>query len=199
MGYTTEFYGGIELDKPLKPEHAEYLLAFAESRRMKRDATIVATFRDPVRERAKLPVGLDGGYFVGSVNEEFIEEHVGDGENKAWCCAGQVKDPSILNYNSPPEDQPGLWCQWVPCVEPGPFYHDGFDSQAEYTFIAWDGNEKFYGYEDWMLYLLRHFLVPWGYIANGEIEWQGEDRDDMGLIVVENNVMSIKRGTITYE
>ena len=38
MGYTTEFDGNFCVnDKPLKPEHIQYLKAFSGSRRMKRD------------------------------------------------------------------------------------------------------------------------------------------------------------------
>ena len=35
----------------------------------------------------------------------------------------------IIDYNTPPKTQPGLWCQWM--------LGDG-------EYIVWDGNEKFY-------------------------------------------------------
>ena len=38
---------------------------------------------------------------------------------------GQGQDTDIVNYNRPPEGQPGFWCQWVPSK-------DG-------RFIEWDG------------------------------------------------------------
>jgi hypothetical protein len=46
MGYTTDFDGKFNLDKPLSPEHRAYLAAFAETRRMKRDATQTSDITD---------------------------------------------------------------------------------------------------------------------------------------------------------
>lgn len=168
MGYTTNFDGRFTLNKPLLPEHAAYLEKFNETRRMQRVERIAETLPDPVRQRVSLPVGKDGGYFVGG------------GGNY-----GQDSDASIVNYNEPPIDQPGLWCQWRP------------DEQG--TCIAWDGGEKFYNYEEWLVYLIQHFLQPWGYVLNGEVTWQGEDSNDLGKLVVVNNVVASKAGRITYE
>lgn len=97
MGYTTEFEGEFKLSKPLKPEHAAYLKAFSDTRRMKRDAAKAEKLPDPVRVAAGLPIGNDGAYFVG-----------GGG------LAGQDRDVSVLEYNYQPPEQPGLWRQWEP-------------------------------------------------------------------------------------
>jgi uncharacterized protein (TIGR02996 family) len=86
---------------------------------------------------------------------------------------GQDDDDSVLDYNKPPRGQPGLWCRWQPS-------EDG-------TAIVWNGAEKFYYYVEWLEYLIKHFLAPWGYILNGEMKWQGEDEEDQGTIVVKNN------------
>jgi hypothetical protein len=67
------------------------------------------------------------------------------------------------------------------------------------TAIVWDGGEKFYEYVDWIEYLINNFLQPWGYVLNGEVEWFGEDRDDRGLIVVDNNAVSTKTAVVSYE
>jgi hypothetical protein len=98
---------------------------------------------------------------------------------------GQGTDASIVNSNGAPDGQPGLWCQWVPTEN-----DDG---------IEWDSGEKFYHYTEWLAYIIKHFLQPWGYILNGEVEWFGEDRDDRGKIVVENNIISTKRARIVWE
>ncbi len=156
MGYTTDFNGAFELDKPLAPEHKAYLEAFATTRRMKRDPVIVATFPDPLREAVGLPVGDDGGYYVGSRADH-----------------GQERDTSILDYNSPPQGQPGLWLQWTP--------------NDAGTAIEWDEAEKFYDYVEWLDYLIGHFLEPWGYSLNGEVSWAGEEDDDRGVIYVKDN------------
>ncbi len=169
MGYSTDFNGSFELDKPLTDEHRTYLELFNNTRRMRRDAAKAELLDDPARLAVGLPIGDEGGYFVGALG-----------------CAGQDKDDSILDYNSPPKGQPGLWCQWMP--------DDGGDDA-----IVWDQGEKFYNFVEWLEYIVEHFLKPWGYVLNGEVEWDGEDRDDIGRIVVKDNVVETQYGKIIYE
>ena len=154
MGYTTDFAGQFKCDPPLDPVHVAYLQRFRGTRRMQRNPDMLP--EDPLREAADLPPGTDGEYFVG------------DGAN-----FGQNKDDSIINFNSPPRTQPGLWCQWVPTD----------DGKA----IEWDGGEKFYSYVEWLEYIIEAFMVPWGYVLNGEVGWQGEEHDDCGVIYCEDN------------
>jgi hypothetical protein len=168
MGYTTDFEGRFNLNKPLTEEHALFLNTFSGTRRMKRDASKTRERPDPIRKAVGLAVGPEGAYFVGA----------GD-------FAGQERTPDIVDYNSPPEGQPGLWCQWVPTK-------DG-------TGIEWNGTEKFYNYTEWLCYLIDHFLAPAGYVLNGEVLWQGEDPSDMGKLVVVDNEVSEKQAKITYE
>lgn len=131
MGYTTNFNGSFELDKPLTDEHRAYLEAFNNTRRMARDASKAALLDDPVRIAAGLPIGERGAYYVGAKG-----------------LAGQDRDDSIIDYNQPPKGQPGLWCQWMP--------DDGGGAT-----IVWDQSEKFYHYVEWLEYLIEHFLQPW--------------------------------------
>jgi hypothetical protein len=35
------------------------------------------------------------------------------------------------------------------------------------------------------------FLAPWGYVLNGEVEWQGEDEEDTGKILVVDNSVEV--------
>lgn len=114
---------------------------------------------------------------------------------------GQGDDADIVDYNSPPSGQPGLWCQWVP--------------QEDGASIGWDGGEKFYDSAQWMQYIIDHFLKPgahasrsgdpqfedftFDHVVNGQIEAQGEEPSDMWLLVVTNNVVSTKRGTVSYQ
>jgi len=86
---------------------------------------------------------------------------------------GTTGQEGIKDHNKPPKGQPGLWCQWVPTS-------DGCG-------IQWDGGEKFYDYVAWMKYIIEHFLKPWGITANGLIRWYGEERSDVGTIVVKDN------------
>lgn len=117
MGYTTDFDGAFQLNKPLLPEHAAYLRAFADKRRMKRSER-AATLPDPVREAVGLPIGPDGGYFVGG---------------SGFC--GQDRDASILDFNEEPQGQPGLWCKWVPSDDGATIIWSGAEKFYEYT--AW--------------------------------------------------------------
>jgi hypothetical protein len=100
---------------------------------------------------------------------------------------GQDEEPDILNYNNPADGQPSLWCQWVPT-------EDG-------TAIVWDGGEKFYESEEWMTYVVNHFIKPNGHakgqpgfedftfdhVCNGVIYAQGEEMADRYAIVVRDN------------
>jgi hypothetical protein len=93
-----------------------------------------------------------------------------------------------VDGNQPPPGQPGLWCDWF----------------IEKDKLKWCGREKFYNYDDWLLYLINYFFGPAGYILNGQVSFQGEDSDDKGLIILIDNTMikssgSKKRVRITSE
>ena len=87
--------------------------------------------------------------------------------------AGQEHDSSIIDYNGSPSVQPGLWCKW--CIS------------SCGNFLEWDGAEKFYRYVEWLEYLIENFFERWGYILNGEVEFQGEDPKDKGIIICKDN------------
>lgn len=159
MGYTTEFQGTFSLNKPLTEAQVVYLTKFSETRRMKRNAKFAATLPDPLRNAVGLPIGNEAEYFVGGVGY-----------------FGQDDDPSVIDHNDPPKNQPGLWCQWVP--------------SADGEGIEWNGGEKFYYYVEWLNYIIKNFLIPWGLVLNGTVKWRGEDFDDSGKIIVKNNVVS---------
>jgi hypothetical protein len=161
MGYTTTFQGQFNLDKPLTEAHAAYLKRFSETRRMKRrNVDWLHQQPDPLRIALWLGVGEEGCYYVGS------EAPAGQDFNS----------PSVLDPNSPPADQPGLWCKWTPT--------------EDRTGIQWNQQEKFYDYVEWLEYLIEHFLRPWGYTLNGRVRWRGEEFDDIGTLVVDDNVVS---------
>lgn len=179
MGYTTDFEGEFNLDRPLSEEHKAYLSAFASTRRMQRDASVTAKRADPVRDAAQLHVGEEGGYFVGEGGFKGQSE---DHRKHSRDRDAYLSSLGIVEYNRPPSGQPGLWCQWIP-NESG-------------TALQWDGVEKFYDYVEWLQYLVVHFLKPWGYVLNGRVSWQGEDNDDRGVIHVRNNDVRAVRSEI---
>lgn len=172
MGYSTNFTSEFKLDRPLKEAHRLYLQALSDTRRMRRDEVITARRSDPLREAVGLPVGIEGAFFV---NED---GHAGQGK-----ALFDIPD-GVTEYNAPPRGQPGLWCEWEPTESGGA--------------IRWSGAEKFYDYVEWLQYLIRNFLKPWGYVLNGEVEWQGEDNSDRGQIVVKDNVVKIPKAVVTY-
>lgn len=90
---------------------------------------------------------------------------------------GQDRGDSIIDYNEPPCTQPSLWCQWVP-NEAG-------------TELVWDGGEKAYHMQDWIVYLLECYLKPRGYTLNGHVDAQGEEEDDTWSIDIQDNKVDV--------
>jgi hypothetical protein len=90
-------------------------------------------------------------------------------------------------YNTPPEGQPGLWCNW--------------EATPDGTGIRWNGAEKFYYAAEWMTYLIDHFLKPaahaqghpgfekftFDHTVTGLIKAQGDEPDDTWDLVVDDN------------
>lgn len=159
MGYTTEFDGTIKIEPVITEELKEYINNFSSTRRMKRD-------NEKLMVLFKGEGGFDGSY--GKEGEYFV----GSKENY-----GQTRDASVVDFNTPPETQPGLWCQWI------------VNDAGE---LEWDGNEKFYCGYDWMKYIVENFLAPKGYICNGEIFADGEEGGDEWKINVDDNVVTTK-------
>lgn len=154
MGYTTDFNGEFMLDKPLAPEDLDFLNKLNQTRRMKRN--VGPEF------------GVDGEFYVA-----------GDGDNYLLS-DDELKPSNIVNHNTPPNTQPGLWCGWRP--------------NDNGTAIEWDGGEKFYEYVAWIQYLITKILAPRGYSLTGDVHWQGEDSDDKGKIVIKNNKVKVLNG-----
>jgi hypothetical protein len=118
MGYSTSFSGEWTITPPLEARHAQYLRAFNETRRMTRNAVLTAQMPDGLRERAMLPVGEEGGYYVGARGP-----------------FGQDLTPDILDYNRPPAGQPGLWCQWTPNEDGTALVWD--EGEKFYFYVEW--------------------------------------------------------------
>ncbi len=82
----------ITLSRTLTVPEASYLKAFSDTRRMQRHEEEEEKIKDPIRKRAKLPVGKDGAFVVH----------------------GQEYRTAIKDYNREPAGQPALWCYWFP-------------------------------------------------------------------------------------
>lgn len=153
MGYTTNFKGSFTITPALSPFLRTFLKKLATTRRMRRRAP-------------EALYGVEGEFFVDG------HGFMGQGDDTPESCP-------ILDHNTPPSTQPGLWLQWVP--------------NTKGTALKWDGGEKFYEYDVWLEYLIQKILQPNGYTINGEVRWEGEDHKDLGTLVVKNNVLTIKR------
>ena len=101
----------------------------------------------------------------------------------------------IIDYTNPPPGQPGLWCQW--------------EASDDGKFIEWDGGEKFCRADQWMKYIIDHFLRPnpiaaskldflQEHTCNGTIKAQGEEANDAWLLLVVDNEVSKATAEVTY-
>lgn len=109
--------------------------------------------------------------------------------------AGQDREADVRDYNRPPAGQPNVWCKWEPT-------EDGSE-------IKWNGVEKFNDADDWMTYLVDHFLregatastsgdpqfaeFTFNHVVNGVIEAQGEDADDRWDLIVSDNAVAVRK------
>ncbi|MEK6612866.1 MAG: hypothetical protein AABZ29_08770 [Gemmatimonadota bacterium] len=80
-------------------------------------------------------------------------------------------------------ERPSGSCAWEPTPDGGG--------------IQWTEDTKVYDYDEWLRYLIAHFLEPWGYVVNGEVRYSGESDSDAGVITVALNVVAI-RNTVTH-
>lgn len=119
------------------------------------------------RMKRKLPdeYGIEGEFYV---------------DGGGFC--GQDRDDTVLDYNSPPSTQPGLWLPWE--------YNDGKLEIPE--------QGKHYEYIEWLVYLRDRIIVPAGGVMNGLVDWYGEDRHDTGRLQVVNNVIHVYRGRMSF-
>ncbi len=169
MGYMTDFTGNLKLSENKYTELLEYINLFSSTRRVKRNVEMLY-------KKYNGEHGLNGNY--GNEGEFFAKD---DG------MMGQSHTDDIIDSNAPPNNQPGLWAQWI--IET---YPDG-------QYLEWDGGEKFYNYIEWLQYYIDNFFEPNNIKLNGEIKWEGEDSDDLGKIIVTDNIVEVKEGKIVYE
>ena len=52
-----------------------------------------------------------------------------------------------------------------------------------------------YDDEKWLRYLIRRFFKPWNITLSGTLKWSGQDVDDIGIIIVEDSMITVQEGT----
>jgi hypothetical protein len=72
--------------------------------------------------------------------------------------------------------------------EPDLPYHGGLlEISEDREFIVAQQDESRHGFRLWLKLVIEHYLAPRGYVLDGEVTWEGEDRDDSGTIFVKDN------------
>lgn len=160
MGYTTKFYGKFEFNKPVSFELATYINTFSSVRHIKRNNfKIMERYPQWYEMCFHEKLGSEGEFFIG--NTEY------------------TNDPSVIDYNHQPRNQPGLWCQWI--------------VSEDHKYLMWDGSEKFYNYIEWLDYIMTNFIEPDEnqYLLNGNVLWRRDDFSDIGVISIKNNEITV--------
>lgn len=86
------------------------------------------------------------------------------------------EDPDLIKEGERPK---GGYMQWVPS--------ETLDA------IVWDQNEKFYDYEAWLSWLVK-WLAARGINGAGQLDWRGESSDDIGKIIVVDDLITVEKG-----
>jgi len=95
-------------------------------------------------------------------------------ELNEWKTIVENRHDSKYHYGDSKREFPSIWC--------------GFEVEGRE--FRWDGGEKTYEGKQWIKFFLKK-LIDWsrasGHLiyAEGDMEWRGEEKDDMGRIVVE--------------
>lgn len=191
MGYSTGFSGSFILDRPLEAPLAKYFREFVRIRHMKRDVEKIKSMDTKWEEHCfNGMIGWEGSYYIPPLR--FPVDWI-DPDQLHWEAVpengfiekehGDIHDRSVVEYNIPPENIPGLWCHW--CLER--------DDQT----IVWNKMEKTYAYVSWLRFLIDKFFKPYDYRLNGTVSYQGDSEDDGGNITVIDNEISVT-GTCLY-
>ena len=80
----------------------------------------------------------------------------------------------------------------------GPSYYCQWRATPDGSGIEWDRTEKFVGADEWMKIVIDTFVVPNSQIANGTIDAEGEEPDDIWRIVVHNNDVRAVKAVVTW-
>lgn len=118
------------------------------------------------------------GYYSDPVRNG-VELSLGaDGEFFVGNDGMDPNDKSILDEDSPPGEQPSEWCPWEP-NEAG-------------TSLVVNNNRDYETDDEWLKYIVKKFLIPWGHTLNGEIVLV-EDEEFL-KITVNNNEVEVEGG-----
>lgn len=163
-----DILGFFQLSRPLRPLEKTYLDSFVSIPHMKLD---VAKLHQMAKGACGNPLHRRKSRkdVYGVEGEYFV---------------GDVRDypggeEALLDSSVPPSTQPSRWCHW----------------NLEGTKITWNGEEEFEKPIEWLQYLIKHFLDPWGIAVDGAVQWYG-DFFNKGTISVWNSHIYIYHNNV---
>lgn len=80
------------------------------------------------------------------------------------------------------------WCDWRV-----------YWNYGEHPYIAWNGNEKSYDMEKWLLFIEEKYLKPNGLFLEGEVDCFGEAAGDIWKIIADENGIRFKKAKLVFE
>ena len=174
MGYTIDYIGKFNLNKPLTEEHAKFLKDFAATRHYHRAWK-------PEEEKGKWFVDpeckLEPDFYNDEEYKKVLYAKPYDHEKRK---AYELEKWGCISCNDVNPGMPSFYCQWVPT--------------EDMMGIEWDGGEKFYEAKKWIEFIIENYLKPWGYVLNGQIEYRygaKEYPSEFGYLIVKDNIVEV--------
>lgn len=168
MGYSTDYYGSFKIEPALSAEEVEKLNAWLTCRHTQLDMKKIRMIDAEADEHT-----IDGKR-LGQNGWNWIKSFV-DSDGDKWEPIREL----VIDYNecSP---LPSLWSDLEVNID-----------AAGDTWLSWNGSEKTYCMKEWLQLLIDVVFAPNGYKLNGRFDWEGEDRFDVGAIIIEDNNITI--------
>lgn len=174
MGYTIDYIGSFKLNKPLTEDHAKFLQDFAKTRHYHRSWK-------PEEENGKWFVDPEGSLEPDFNDKEYQNVLYAKPYDHEKRKVFELEKYGCIDLNEVNPGMPSFYCQWIPTE----------DCQG----IEWDGNEKFYKAFDWLKFIIKHYLEPWGYILNGTVEIRYGSNE----YPFENGILEVRDNEVTYD
>lgn len=119
--------------------------------------------------------------YTTTFNGEFVlSKNLTDKQTEIINDIQTERHDSVYSYNDRRREFPSIWNQWI--IEQDRHGKD---------ILVWDEGEKFYEYVGWLSHLIKTYFKKWKVELNGVVEFQGEEREDMGEIHITNNVIQV--------
>lgn len=112
---------------------------------------------------------------VKEINDFLSSDHSADG------CGFTYKD-YVKRYKINTR-----WCDWI------------IDQPSRGLYLQWNGKEKSYDMEKWLILINDTFIKPNGLCLEGEVDCFGESPGDIWKIIADKNGIQCKKAKLTFE